>query len=86
MLVIVIPVVPPVEREYFTLVRFTVNDVPAAELEATTLDIVRVSLSLERAHVREAFAPAPAEHVTASVKRDIGELADGFQNGTLITS
>ena len=86
LLVILSPGVPPVEREYLTLVKLILIELPAALLEVTTFEIVRVNLSDERAQVREESAPAPAEQVTLSVNRDTGELADGFKYGTLMTS
>lgn len=86
LLVILSPDVPPVEREYLMFVRLIVIEVPAAAMVATTFEIVRVSLSAEREQVKEEFAPEPAEQATLSLNIDIGELDDGFQYGTRITS
>ena len=63
-----------------------VIELPAAVSVVTTFDMVRVNLSDEREQVSEEFAPEPAEQPTLSLNIDIGEFADGFQNGTLITS
>ena len=86
LLVIRRPDVPPVESEYLILVRLIVIELPAAVLAETTFEMVRVNLSAEREQIKEELAPEPAEQPTLSLKREIGELADGFQYGTLITS